>query len=73
VLAAAEEVSSTAAREPDARVRGRLERLASEMRARKPAPPDGFDAETHELLLARIEDVERFSLDDVVAPYIPIQ
>jgi len=70
--AAAAEISATAAREPDARVRSRLERLATEMKARRPAPPEGFDPEIHELLLSRIDDVERLSLDDVVAPYIPV-
>jgi hypothetical protein len=71
--AAAAEVASAAAREPDARVRLRLERLATEMRARAPAAPEGLDSEIHELLLARIDDVERWSLDDVVAPYVPVR
>ena len=53
-------------------MRARLERLASEMRARVPPPPEGFDLEIHALLSSRIEDVERWSLDDVVAPYVPV-
>ena len=73
VRAAAMEVSAAAAREPDARVRTRLERLAAEMKGRSPAPPDGFDPRIHELLLSRMEDVERLSLDDVVEPYIPVR
>lgn len=63
--AAASEVETAAAREPDRRVRARLEALAAEMRGRTPGPPDGFDAETHRRLLARLDDVERWSLDDV--------
>lgn len=70
--AAAAEIESAAGREPDARVRARLERLATDMKARAPAPPDGFDPGIHALLLSRIDDVERRSLDDVVAPYIPV-
>jgi hypothetical protein len=70
--AAAAEIATAAAREPDARVRARLERLAAEIRARTPAPPEGFDPQIHELLLSRVADVERWSLDDVVAPYIPV-
>ena len=70
--AAAAEIDSAAAREPDARVRGRLERIAAELKSRVPAPPDGMDPELHALLLSRIDEVERWSLDDVVAPYIPV-
>jgi hypothetical protein len=70
--AAAAELDSAAARERDARVRARLEGLAGELRARPVPPPEGFVPEVHELLLARIDDVERHSLDDVVAPYIPV-
>ena len=62
---AAAEVDIAAAREADRRVRARLEALAAEMRARAPDPPEGFDAETHRLLLARLDDVEKWSLDDV--------
>lgn len=70
--AAAAEIESAAGRERDARVRARLERLAAEMKSRVPPPPDGFDQRVHALLLSRIDDVERWSLDDVVAPYIPV-
>jgi hypothetical protein len=72
VRAAAAEIASAAAREPDARVRARLERLGAEMKARVPAPPEGVGPPIHELLLSRIEDVERYSLDDVIAPTIPV-
>jgi hypothetical protein len=73
VRAAAAEITAAAAVERDPRVRARLERLAAELKARSPAPPEGFDAAIHELLLSRIEEVERFSLDDVVAPYVPVR
>jgi hypothetical protein len=73
VHAAAGEVAAAAVAEPDARVRARLARLAAEMKARRPAPPEGFDAGIHELLLSRLDEVERHSLDDVVAPYVPIR
>jgi hypothetical protein len=65
--AAAAEVAAAAAAEKDARVRSRLERLAAEMRARVPAPPEGFDPQIHQLLLDHVDDVERLSLDDVVS------
>jgi hypothetical protein len=73
VRAAAAEINAAAAREPDARVRARLGRLAEEMRARSPAAPEGFDPQIHELLLSRMDDVERLSLDDIVAPYLPVR
>jgi hypothetical protein len=72
VRAAAGEIAAAAAKEQDARVRARLERLASEMKGRAPAPPEGIDPGIHELLLSRIDDVERLSLDDVIAPYVPV-
>jgi hypothetical protein len=62
--AAAAEVEISAAQEPDRRVRARLEGLAAEMRRRTPDPPEGFDPATHQLLLGRLDDVERWSLDD---------
>jgi hypothetical protein len=65
VRAAAGEVETAAARETDRRVRARLEGLAAEMRAREPTPPAGFDPATHRLLLTRLEDIEKWSLDDV--------
>jgi len=70
--AAAQEIAAAAAGESDSRVRLRLERLAAEMRARKPEPPAGFDPSTHELLLERLDQVERWSLDDLAPPYIPM-
>ena len=72
VHAAAGEVAAAAADETDARVRARLERLVAAMKARRPAAPEGFDPGIHELLLSRLDEVERHSLDDVVEPYVPI-
>jgi len=66
--AAASEVEIAAAKEPDRRVRARLEALAAEMRERAPDPPPGFDPATHRLLLARLDDIERWSLDDTQNP-----
>jgi hypothetical protein len=68
--AAALEVAAAAARESDPRVHARLERLAAEMRARTPAPPEGLSPAIHELLLARLDDIERYSMDDTVRPTI---
>lgn len=68
--AAAAEVEAAAAREPDARVRARLAAVAEDLRSRAPGPPDGFDSEIHALLLSRIDDVERWSLDDLAAPFV---
>ena len=65
VRAAAAEVEKAAAAEPDRRAKSRLEAVAAEMRRREPAPPEGFDPETHRLLLARLDDVEHWSLDDL--------
>ena len=73
VHAAAGEVAAVAADETDARVRARLERLVAAMKARRPAAPEGFDPGIHELLLSRLDEVERHSLDDVVEPYVPIR
>jgi hypothetical protein len=73
VHAAAGEVAAAATDETDSRVRARLERLAAAMKARRPAPPDGFDPGIHELLLSRLAEIERHSLDDVVEPYVPIR
>jgi hypothetical protein len=73
VHAAAGEVAAAAADETDVRVRARLERLAAAMKARRPAAPEGFDPGIHELLLSRLDEVERHSLDDVVEPYVPIR
>jgi hypothetical protein len=68
VRAAAAELATAAASEKDAAVRRRLERLAAEMRARQPAPPEGLNPEVHRLLLSRIDDIERFSMDDLARP-----
>ncbi len=70
--AAAAEITS-ATRTRDGRPRARPPRTArADMKARVPAPPEGLAPEIHALLLSRIDDVERWSLDDVVAPYIPV-
>jgi hypothetical protein len=70
--AAAAEVEAAGAREADARVRARLKAVAEEMRRRTPAPPEGFDAESHALLLTRLDDVERWSMDDMARGPIPV-
>jgi hypothetical protein len=66
--AAAAEIDAAAGHEADARVRTRLRAVADDLRARAPAPPEGFDAGLHALLLSRIDDVERWSLDDLPSP-----
>jgi hypothetical protein len=68
VRAAAAEVETAAAGETDRRVRASLEALAAEMRGRDPPPPEGFDPATHRLLLSRLDDIERWSLDDITSP-----
>jgi hypothetical protein len=70
--AAADEVEAAAKRETDARVRTRLSAVAGDLRGRRPDPPEGFDPQIHALLLSRIDDVERWSLDDVVAPFVSV-
>lgn len=72
VRAAADEVEAAAARERDARVRARLAAVAEDLRARAPGPPEGFDPSIHALLLSRIDDIERWSLDDVAAPLVTV-
>ena len=72
VRAAAAEIEAAAKDERDARVRARLDALAGELRQRAPAPPEGFDPEIHALLLSRAEDVERWSLDDLPAPFVTV-
>ncbi len=69
--AAAAEVEAVAAREVDARLRARLKEVADDLRRRRPAPPEGFDSESHRLLLARLGDVERWSMDDIPRGPIP--
>ena len=66
--AAAVELETAAASEKDAAVRRRLERLAAELRGREPKPPEGIDPATHRLLLARLDDIERYSMDDLARP-----
>jgi hypothetical protein len=71
-LAAAAEIEGAAERETDARVRARLKAVAEDLRRRTPDPPEGFDPRIHALLLSRVDDVERWSLDDVVAPFAAV-
>jgi hypothetical protein len=71
VQAAAAEVETAAVREGDARVRARLKEVANELRRRTPASPEGFDSESHGLLLARLAEVERWSMDDIPRGPIP--
>ena len=70
--AAAAEIDAAASREADARVRTRLEAVAEDLRRRAPAPPEGFDPQIHALLLSRVDDVERWSLDDLPAPLVTV-
>jgi hypothetical protein len=62
---AAAEIHALARLEPDGPVRARLQSLADELRRRQPDPPPGIDTDTHRLLLARIDNVERWSMDDL--------
>jgi hypothetical protein len=70
--AAAAEIDAVAEAERDGRVRGRLKAVAAELRGRVPAPPEGFDPQIHALLLSRIEEIERWSLDDLPAPFVNV-
>jgi len=70
--AAAAEVDAAAARERDVRVRSRLNAVAEDLRRRSPGPPEGFDPQIHALLLSRIDEVERWSLDDLAAPFVTV-
>jgi hypothetical protein len=70
--AAAAEIESAAARETEGRVRARLKVVAEDLRRRSPGPPGGFDPEIHDLLLSRIDDVERWSLDDLASPLVTV-
>lgn len=67
--AAAREIDAAVAREVDPRVRSRLRVVAEDLRRRSPDPPKGFDPQIHALLLTRIDDVERWSLDDLAEPF----
>jgi hypothetical protein len=62
---AAEEVEAEARRERDGAAARRLRAVAARLRSRVPPPPPGIDAALHALLLARFEDIERYSLDEV--------
>jgi hypothetical protein len=66
--AAAAEIDAAAEGERDARVRSRLRAVANDLRGRAPVPPEGFAPEVHALLLSRIDEVERWSLDDLASP-----
>jgi len=68
--AAAGEIDAAATREMDPRVRSRLKAVAEDLRRRSPGPPEGFDPQIHALLLSRIDEVERWSLDDLAAPFV---
>jgi hypothetical protein len=70
--AAAAEIETAAKNERDARVHARLDAVAEDLRRRAPAPPEGFDPVIHALLLSRIDDVERWSLDDLPAPFATV-
>jgi hypothetical protein len=70
--AAANEVEAAAKRETSPRVRARLSAVAEDLRRRAPGPSEGFDAGIHALLLSRIDEVERWSLDDVAAPFVTV-
>jgi hypothetical protein len=70
--AAAAEIDAAAEAETDGRVRGRLRAVAEDLRGRVPGPPEGFDPAIHALLLSRIEEIERWSLDDLAAPFVTV-
>jgi hypothetical protein len=70
--AAAGEIEAAAKREPDPRLRARLNAVAEDLRGRAPGPPEGLDPEIHALLLSRIDDVESWSMDDVAAPFVTV-
>jgi hypothetical protein len=70
--AAAAEIDAAAERERDARLQARLKGVAEELRGRAPDPPEGIGPEIHALLLSRIADIERWSLDDLAAPFVTV-
>jgi hypothetical protein len=37
-----------------------------------PPPPERFDPQIHAVLLVRIDDVERWSMDDIAGTGIPV-
>jgi len=69
---AADAIEEAAAQDKDPRVRARLGEVAGELRRRDPAPPEGFDPKIHALLVSRLDDVERWSMDDIEQPPIPV-
>jgi len=69
---AAAEIEAAAAHEKDAPLRARLLSLAGEMKRREPAPPEGFDPVTHALLVERLDEVERWSMDDLAGARFPV-
>ncbi len=69
---AAAEIDAAAARETDPRVRARLRGVAEALRGRVPAPPDGFDPQIHALLLTRLVEIERLSMDDLGHVNLPV-
>ncbi len=68
---AAAEIDGAAAREADPRLRARLRGVAEELRRRAPAPPEGFDPQIHALLLSRMDEIERWSMDDLAGRPFP--
>lgn len=64
LASAADEIERAAEAEPSAAVARRLRAVATELRSRRPEPPEGFPAEIHALLLDRVADIERYSLDE---------
>jgi hypothetical protein len=61
---AAGEVEAAAAREARPDVARRLRDVAAQMRRRAPPAPPGVPEPVHALLLGRVEDIERWSLDE---------
>ena len=61
-----------AAREKRARCALASSALAEEMRRASRRRPKAWSPAIHELLLARIDDIERYSMDDTVRPTIPM-
>ena len=55
---AAREIDLAAAREGAGAVRGRLQRVAAELRTHVPAAPPGIPEDVHRLLLSRVTEIE---------------
>lgn len=64
VVAAADEIDRAAAAERDEALAQKLRAVSAAMRERRPEAPDGIPADIHALLLSRLGDIERYSLDD---------